>query len=231
MVLLFEGLVQPRIQAQRTSRRTWRESLVARVPSDWFFDNRAGYPAWNRAARGAQRHQDCAIVRGGVAVTTTWAYVYDALGRLAGWMETTGGISTKYWAATDHLGSVTAATDSGGTLAMRRDFSAFGDSIDAVLETAAGPRYTGKDFDEDAELYYFNARWYDAELGRFTTEDPIKDGTNWYVYANDGPLAATDPSGLLSDHALVMAENKQYEYGYEATRESKENLRIENVQD
>ncbi len=79
---------------------------------------------------------------------------------------------------------------------MRRDFSAFGDSMDAVLETAAGPRYTGKDFDEDAELCYFNARWYDAELGRFTTEDPIKDGTNWYAYVNNRPLNNTDPSGL-----------------------------------
>ncbi len=122
-------------------------------------------------------------------------YVY-ALGRLAGWIETTGGIATKYWATTDHLGSVTAATDSGGSLAMRRDFSAFGDSIDAVLETAAGPRYTGKDYDEDAELYYFNARWYDAELGRFTTEDPARDDVNWYVYVNDSPLANVDPTGM-----------------------------------
>ncbi len=80
---------------------------------------------------------------------------------------------------------------------MRRDFSAFGDSIDAVLETAAGPRYTGKDYDEDAELYYFNARWYDAELGRFTAEDPIKDGTNWYAYVGNRPLVYTDPTGLV----------------------------------
>ena len=114
-------------------------------------------------------------------------YVY-ALGKLAGWTETIGAVSTKYWATTDHLGSVTAATDSNGTIAMRRDFSAFGDSRDAVLETAAGPRYTGKDYDEDAELYYFNARWYDAELGRFTTEDPIRDGTNWYAYVGNRPL-------------------------------------------
>ncbi|MBN2657013.1 MAG: hypothetical protein JXR86_08125 [Spirochaetales bacterium] len=31
-------------------------------------------------------------------------------------------------------------------------------------------------------LYNFNARWYDPELGRFITEDPIKDGLNWYAY-------------------------------------------------
>jgi len=66
-------------------------------------------------------------------------YIY-ALGKLAGWIETIGTVSTKYWAATDHLGSVTAATDASGTIAMRRDYSAFGDSRDAVLETEVGPR-------------------------------------------------------------------------------------------
>ena len=44
--------------------------------------------------------------------------------------------------------------------------------------------------------YYFNARWYDPNLGRFTTEDPIKSGLNWYVYANNNPLRFVDPTGL-----------------------------------
>ena len=41
--------------------------------------------------------------------------------------------------------------------------------------------YTGKKIDRDTGLYYFNARWYDPQLGRFITEDPIKDGVNWIV--------------------------------------------------
>ena len=44
--------------------------------------------------------------------------------------------------------------------------------------------------------YYYNARWYDPSLGRFTTEDPIKDGSNWYAYANNNPLRFVDPTGL-----------------------------------
>ena len=47
-------------------------------------------------------------------------------------------------------------------------------------------------------LYYFNARWYDASTGRFTTEDPIRDGWNWYGYANQNPLRFTDPTGPAS---------------------------------
>ncbi len=58
-------------------------------------------------------------------------------------------------------------------------------------------KFTGKDYDEAAGLYYFNARWYDAELGQFTTEDPARDGLNWYVYVRNNPLRFVDPTGLI----------------------------------
>jgi RHS repeat-associated protein len=49
----------------------------------------------------------------------------------------------------------------------------------AHLEKVA--RFTGKHYDADVGLYYYNARWYDQQTGRFSTEDPIRDGQNWYV--------------------------------------------------
>lgn len=45
-------------------------------------------------------------------------------------------------------------------------------------------------------LYYFNARWYDAELARFTTEDPARDDINWYVYCANNPMTHTDLTGM-----------------------------------
>ncbi len=69
-------------------------------------------------------------------------------------------------------------------------------------------KFTGKDYDEAAGLYYFNARWYDAELGRFTTEDPARDGLNWYVYVRNNPLRFVDPTGLES----ADAADRQYTY-------------------
>ncbi|MDC7221346.1 MAG: RHS repeat-associated core domain-containing protein [Spirochaetales bacterium] len=59
--------------------------------------------------------------------------------------------------------------------------------------------YTGKQWDEDAQLYYFNARWYDPETARFMTEDPIKDGMLWFAYCGNNPLKYTDPTGLETD--------------------------------
>jgi RHS repeat-associated protein len=50
---------------------------------------------------------------------------------------------------------------------------------------AHAAKFTGKDLDEDTGLYYFNARWYDAELGRFVEEDSQIDPNNFlnlYAY-------------------------------------------------
>lgn len=55
--------------------------------------------------------------------------------------------------------------------------------------------YNGKELD-DTNLYYFGARYYDAEVGRFISEDPAKDGLNWYGYCNNNPLKFVDPTGL-----------------------------------
>ena len=45
--------------------------------------------------------------------------------------------------------------------------------------------------------YYSNARWYDPTLGRFLTEDPARDGINWFAYCSNNPLAYIDPTGMV----------------------------------
>ena len=67
------------------------------------------------------------------------------------------------------------------------------------------PNYTGKFFDESSGLYYFNARWYDCELGRFTTQDPARDGVNWWAYCESNPLIYTDPDGRCSVASLFLS--------------------------
>jgi hypothetical protein len=51
-------------------------------------------------------------------------------------------------------------------------------------------------FGKGESVYYSNARWYDPTLGRFITEDPARDGVNWYGYCAQNPLRFVDPSGL-----------------------------------
>jgi len=63
---------------------------------------------------------------------------------------------------------------------------------------AANPiRYTGREMDETG-LYYYRARYYSPEMGRFISEDPIRfaGGMNWYAYVENSPLNWVDPLGL-----------------------------------
>src|SRR5690554_7706586 len=72
---------------------------------------------------------------------------------------------------TDHLGSVRAVTDEAGTVVWSADYLAFGtmfgEAGDGAFEQWKG--FTGKEFDPETGLYYFNARWYDSELDRKST--------------------------------------------------------------
>ena len=58
--------------------------------------------------------------------------------------------------------------------------------------------FTGKKISQDTGLVYFGGRWYDPEVGRFTSVDSAKDGMNWYEYCRDNPLNAIDPNGLAT---------------------------------
>ena len=46
---------------------------------------------------------------------------------------------------------------------------------------------------------YFNARYYDPTTGRFLTEDPSRQGVNWYAYCDNDPINKTDPDGRQSE--------------------------------
>ena len=56
-------------------------------------------------------------------------------------------------------------------------------------------RFTGKEMDRGTGLVYFGARYYDPEVGRFTTPDPAQHGLNWYAYCNNNPLIYIDITG------------------------------------
>ena len=43
-------------------------------------------------------------------------------------------------------------------------------------------------YDEESGLYYLRARYYDPNVRRFISEDPVEDGGNWYVYAGNNPV-------------------------------------------
>ena len=66
-------------------------------------------------------------------------------------------------------------------------------------------RYGGEYYDKRTETVYLRARYYDSAYGRFTQEDPIRDGTNWYIYCDGNPVNRIDPSGQFWITALAVA--------------------------
>ena len=49
--------------------------------------------------------------------------------------------------------------------------------------------------DTESGLQLLGHRYYDPSTGRFITQDPARDGENWYAYCGNGPLSRLDPSG------------------------------------
>ena len=108
-------------------------------------------------------------------------------------VQDSGGTS---WYVTDHQGTTAMMTDENGKILWEDAANPFGIPAGSRGTVQSGVLFTGKIFDPDADMYYFNARWYNPETGRFASEDPARDGINWYAYVGNNPLKYTDPTGL-----------------------------------
>jgi RHS repeat-associated protein len=77
----------------------------------------------------------------------------------------------------------------------------FGEPESGYPQEAIGNilKFQAREFDAYPRLYYFRARWYDPDLARFVSEDPIRlaGGINPYAFAHNNPASFRDPSGLL----------------------------------
>ena len=114
------------------------------------------------------------------------------------------------WSLVDHLGTTrdlaeyNAGTDT-TTIANHRVFDAYGNlefETDTTVDCLFG--YTGRLFDEDTALQNNLNRWYDATVGRWLSEDPIRflaNDANLYRYVSNVVMVYTDPSGL--DEVIV----------------------------
>ncbi|MBM9578636.1 RHS repeat-associated core domain-containing protein [Leptospira sp. 201903070] len=71
-------------------------------------------------------------------------------------------------------------------------------------------KYTGQEEDRETGLYYYKARYYDPEIGRFTQADSILDtrtpmSMDLFMYTEGNPVNHTDPSGHSVDIGTIAA--------------------------
>ena len=107
------------------------------------------------------------------------------------------------------IGSIAAITNGSGDVVERYRYSAYGettvleaDGVTELDESSVDNAYgfTGRRFDPETGFYYYRARYYAPERGRFVQRDPLgyADGMGVYVYVNGNPINMLDPFGLES---------------------------------
>ena len=117
---------------------------------------------------------------------------------------------TYYYHVNGH-GDVMNLTDSSGAVVAEYEYDAWGNIISqsGTMASENPHRYAGYYYDEETGLYYLNARYYDAEIGRFITRDTFQgfekspQSLNKYAYCIDNPVNMEDSSGYAPEWSNV----------------------------
>ncbi|MBV1881333.1 MAG: hypothetical protein KUG82_06850 [Pseudomonadales bacterium] len=100
----------------------------------------------------------------------------------------------------DATGHTVAVSDDNKDIVNRYAYGAYGQLLDQSVQVSQPFTYAGQAgiYTEANGIYYMRARYYDANIQRFISEDPsgIAGGLNQYAYAGGNPIMSIDPSGL-----------------------------------
>ena len=138
---------------------------------------------------------------------------------------------TTAWYLTDKLDSVRDIVSSSGTELDHIVYDSFGNIL-TETNASNGDRFkfAGMEYDATTGQYYDQARYYSAITGRFVALDPTGFGAgdvNLYRYVANGPLNATDPTGLQQQvpmppppsHLDPVTENELMKKNYDEMKE------------
>jgi RHS repeat-associated protein/uncharacterized repeat protein (TIGR01451 family) len=112
------------------------------------------------------------------------------------------GSGNLFFFVNDHLGSTSLTLNSNGGVYAEQRYKPYGETRHiAYAGTPTRRQYTGQINDIGTGLYFYNARYYDPALGRFTQADTIvpepgnPQTLNRFSYVNNNPIKYTDPTG------------------------------------
>ncbi|MGB4006969.1 MAG: RHS repeat-associated core domain-containing protein, partial [Halanaerobiales bacterium] len=69
--------------------------------------------------------------------------------------------------------------------------------------------FTGQRFEPELRMYTFAYRTYNPMSMRWMTVDPVRDGTNWYLYVSGDPVNFWDPLGLEEYNLIIFYYNTE----------------------
>jgi RHS repeat-associated protein len=112
------------------------------------------------------------------------------------------------WYLYDGLGSVIGEVDNTGTITSTHQTDVYGNTLLSSGTSTTDHKFIGKLGHRTESgtngLIYMGARYYDPTLGRFISEDPAKDGNNWYTYCNNNPVNLVDSDGKIAGPAAAV---------------------------
>lgn len=109
------------------------------------------------------------------------------------------GTPTVRYQHTDALGSTVAETDASGNVVKRNSYTPYGETFGTTVIDGTG--YTGHVMDRATGLTYTQQRYYDPQIGRFVSVDPmgVDPDSAWnnnrFNYGANNPLKNVDPDG------------------------------------
>ncbi len=109
--------------------------------------------------------------------------------------------SNSLFAHQDGLQSVVGLSDASGSIISSWQYSAFGASSIGGANSFTAFRFSGRELDGESGYYYFRARSYYPDSGRFLQRDPdlnTTDGKRFsrYSFVKNNPLRYSDPTGF-----------------------------------
>jgi len=121
---------------------------------------------------------------------TTNEYLYDDLGKQISWKKVIDSRQTlvyythgfdmdakrvnniNYYMHSDVLGSITAITNSSGSVQSTYEYDPYGIMLRGNTDVLGNFGFTGQEIDLETGFYHFPARYYEPYWGRFLTRDP-----------------------------------------------------------
>ena len=145
---------------------------------------------------------------------------------LSGSMQGAGGIGgllttvqdgEAYFSCFDANGNITEYTDTNGTIVASYQYDPYGNPTQASGSESSNLhfRFSTKYLDSETSLYYYGYRYYNPELGRWPSRDPIgeRGGINLQGFVINNPMVMFDTLGLDARVRQNARCNKEGAYG------------------
>ncbi len=129
----------------------------------------------------------------------------------------------KVWYRASHLGSTLFAVDENSKVISHTIYDPWGNPLTETYTDTNfsgidnSNNYTGYTWDEVLDLYFAQNRFYDPADHRFTQEDPIKDGENWYAYCGNNAIAERDMYGFAKGLRFVHHDRSEIRFSANET--------------